>query len=144
VRTAGLRLSGQREEHQAALEELGKANPNDAFIQCMIGRTREMPGHKDKAMEFYRKASTASSHNPHAAYAVPFARKRLFNRLQLPVRQKRFRQVSNGRQQLHRRVASLNHLQRVLIVEGFFTKKDLILGFPRDQVESNPAYFTWS
>ena len=63
--------------YKAALEELGKANQNDPFIQCMIGETHEKLGDKDKAMEFYRKASTASSHNPSAAYAVPFARKKL-------------------------------------------------------------------
>ena len=63
--------------YKAALEELGKANQNDPFIQCMVGETYEKLGDKDKAMEFYRKASTASSHNPSAAYAVPFARKKL-------------------------------------------------------------------
>ena len=60
-----------------ALEELNKANQNDPFIQCMIGQTYEKLAEKDKAIEYYRKASTASSHNPAAAYAVPFARKRL-------------------------------------------------------------------
>ena len=64
-------------DYKAALDELGEANQNDAFIQCMTGQTYEKLGEKDKAVEYYRKASTTSSHNPAAAYAVPFARKKL-------------------------------------------------------------------
>ena len=52
-------------------------NQNDPFIQCMIGESYEKLGEKDKATEYYRKASTASSHNPPAAYAVPFAKRKL-------------------------------------------------------------------
>lgn len=64
-------------DYKTALEGLSKANQNDPFIQCMIGQTYEKLGERDKALEFYRKASTASSHNPPAAYAVPFVRKKL-------------------------------------------------------------------
>jgi tetratricopeptide (TPR) repeat protein len=64
-------------DYKTALRELQQANQNDPFIQCMIGETYEKLGEKDKAMEYYRKASTASFHNPPAAYAVPFARKKL-------------------------------------------------------------------
>jgi len=63
--------------YKAALEELTKANQNDPFIQCLIGQTYEKLGEKDKALEYYRKASTAVSHNTAAAYAVPFAKKKL-------------------------------------------------------------------
>lgn len=63
--------------YKAALDELSKANQNDPFIQCMMGQSYERLGEKDKAVEYYRKASTASFHNPPAAYAVPFARKKL-------------------------------------------------------------------
>ena len=64
-------------DYKAALEELKQANQNDPFIQCMMGQTYEKLGEKDKALEYYRKASTAISHNPAAAYAVPFAKKKL-------------------------------------------------------------------
>ncbi len=64
-------------DYKAAIEELRQANQNDPFIQCMIGQTYEKLGEKDKALEYYRKASTAISHNPAAAYAVPFAKQKL-------------------------------------------------------------------
>ncbi len=64
-------------DYKAALDELNKANQNDPFIQCMMGQTYEKLGEKDKAKEYYRKASTAILHNPPAAYAIPFAKKKL-------------------------------------------------------------------
>jgi tetratricopeptide (TPR) repeat protein len=64
-------------DYKVAIEELNQANENDPFVQCMIGQTYEKLGEKDKALEYYRKASTAISHNPPAAYAVPFAKKKL-------------------------------------------------------------------
>jgi len=64
-------------DYKAALDELLKANQNDPFIQCMIGQAYEKLGDKEKAIEFYRKAAAAISHNPAAAYAVPLAKKRL-------------------------------------------------------------------
>jgi tetratricopeptide (TPR) repeat protein len=64
-------------DYKGALEELNQANQNDPFIQCMIGEAYEKLGEKDKALEYYRKVSTAISHNPAAAYAVPFAKKKL-------------------------------------------------------------------
>jgi len=64
-------------DYKAALEELLKANQDDPFIQCMIGQTYEKLGDKDKAIEFYRRASTAIAHNPPAAYAVPLSKKKL-------------------------------------------------------------------
>ena len=64
-------------DYKAALQELLKANQNDAFIQCMIAQTYEKLGDEEKALEYYRKASTAIAHNPAAAYAVPLAKKKL-------------------------------------------------------------------
>ena len=64
-------------DYKTALDELLKANQNDPFIECMIGQTYEKLGEKDKAIEFYGRASGAFSHNPAAAYAVPFSKKKL-------------------------------------------------------------------
>lgn len=64
-------------DYKAALADLLKANQGDPFIQCMLGRTYEKLGDKAKAADYYQKASKAISHNPPAAYAVPFAKKRL-------------------------------------------------------------------
>ena len=64
-------------DYKAALDELKQANQRDPFIQCLIGETYEKLGDKAQAMEYYRLAAAATSHNPPAAYAVPFARKKL-------------------------------------------------------------------
>lgn len=65
------------QDYKTAAEELSKANQNDPFIQCLLGQTYEKLGEKDKAIESYRKAAAGIAHNPPAAYAVPFAKKRL-------------------------------------------------------------------
>src|SRR3954447_17381239 len=62
---------------KTALEDFQKANTGDAFIQCLIGMSYEKLGDKEKAMEWYRKASAVGAHNPPAAFAKPFTRKKL-------------------------------------------------------------------
>lgn len=64
-------------DYQKALSDLHESNQNDPFIQCLLGQTYEKLGEKDKAMEYYRKAVTATTHNPPAAYALRFAREKL-------------------------------------------------------------------
>jgi tetratricopeptide (TPR) repeat protein len=64
-------------DYNAALTELQKANQDDPFIQSLIGQTYEKLGQQEKALEFYRRAAQATSHNPTAAFARPFARKKL-------------------------------------------------------------------
>lgn len=64
-------------DYKTALTELAQANQNDAFIQCLIGQAHEKLGDHTRAIEAYRKASRVTSHNPVAAYARPFATKKL-------------------------------------------------------------------
>ncbi|SPE36109.1 Tetratricopeptide TPR_2 repeat protein [Candidatus Sulfopaludibacter sp. SbA3] len=64
-------------DYQKALADLQKANQNDVFIQCLLGMTYEKLGEKDKAMECYKKAYATNGHNPPAAFAKPFARRKL-------------------------------------------------------------------
>jgi len=64
-------------DYKTALDDLLKASQNDPFIQCLLGQTYEKLGEKDKAMEYYRKAAATTGHNPPAAYARPFARKKM-------------------------------------------------------------------
>ena len=52
-------------------------NAGDPFYQCLLGMTYDKLGEKEKAMECYRRAFAATAHNPPAAFAKPFARKKL-------------------------------------------------------------------
>jgi tetratricopeptide (TPR) repeat protein len=63
-------------DYHKALEDLQKAQ-SDPFIQCMIGETYEKLGDKGKAMEYYRRASGVQAHNPPAAYAKWFTKRKL-------------------------------------------------------------------
>jgi tetratricopeptide (TPR) repeat protein len=62
---------------KAALADLQTANADDPFIQCLIGMAYEKLGDKDKATEMYRKAAGVRGHNPPAAFAHNFTRKKL-------------------------------------------------------------------
>ncbi|MCL4783025.1 MAG: tetratricopeptide repeat protein [Bryobacterales bacterium] len=64
-------------DYPKALADLGQANTNDPFIQCLLGMTYEKLGEKAKATEEYEKAYRTTGHNPPAAFAKPFARKKL-------------------------------------------------------------------
>jgi len=64
-------------DYKTALGDFQQASANDPFIQCLIGMTYEKLGDKDKAMEAYRKAAATTAHNPPAAFARPFARKKV-------------------------------------------------------------------
>jgi tetratricopeptide (TPR) repeat protein len=64
-------------DYKTALDDLQKVSQNDPFYQCLLGQTYERLGEKDKALECYRKAGATTAHNPPAAFARPFARKKL-------------------------------------------------------------------
>ena len=64
-------------DYKAALAFLQQANQNDPFIQCLLAMTYEKLGDNEHAMEFYKKAATATNHNPAAAFAVPKAKKKI-------------------------------------------------------------------
>ena len=64
-------------DYQKALADLQKASQSDPFIQCLLGQTYEKLGQRGEAMECYRKAAATNAHNPPAAYARPFARRKL-------------------------------------------------------------------
>jgi tetratricopeptide (TPR) repeat protein len=66
-----------RGDYEGALQQFQKASQNDPFIQCLVGDTYEKLGQKEKAAEYYKKAAAAMAHNPPAAYAVPYSRKKL-------------------------------------------------------------------
>jgi tetratricopeptide (TPR) repeat protein len=65
------------DDYKTALTEFLKADQKDPFIQCLIAQTYEKLGDKAKALDYYQQASKATSHNPPAAYAVPFSRKKI-------------------------------------------------------------------
>jgi len=67
-------------DFKTAVEEFLLANQNDPFIQVMLARSYEKLGDMEKSLEFYRKAASATSHNPTAAYAVPFAKQKLVSK----------------------------------------------------------------
>jgi len=55
-----------------------RGNDRDPFMHVLLATTYERSGQKDKAAALYRKAyDLATAHNPPAAYARPFTRKKL-------------------------------------------------------------------
>lgn len=67
-------------DYKTALNDLQRANQNDPFIQCLMGEAYEKSGDEARAKECYGKAATTTAHNPPAAYARPFATRKLAGR----------------------------------------------------------------
>jgi tetratricopeptide (TPR) repeat protein len=64
-------------DYEEALSALNRASGSDPFIQCLIARTYEALGDRAGAIEFYRRAAATTAHSVPAAYAQPFARRKL-------------------------------------------------------------------
>jgi tetratricopeptide (TPR) repeat protein len=64
-------------DYKTALTELQNAEIADPFIQCLTGQTYEALGDREKALEFYRRAANSTAHSVPAAYARPFAQRKL-------------------------------------------------------------------
>ncbi|HJZ98358.1 MAG TPA: tetratricopeptide repeat protein [Candidatus Solibacter sp.] len=72
--------TGDFKTAETELTKAVQANGNDAFMMCLLGMTYERMGDKDKSNEWYKKAAAAvppGGHNPPAAFARPFTRKKL-------------------------------------------------------------------
>jgi tetratricopeptide (TPR) repeat protein len=64
-------------DYPAALAALQRASPTDPFIQCLTAQTYEALGVRVMALAYYRKAANSTAHSVPAAYARPFARRKL-------------------------------------------------------------------
>jgi len=64
-------------DYKTALADLQKAEIADPFIQCLTGQTYEALGDREKALEYYNRAANSTAHSVPAAYARPFAQKKL-------------------------------------------------------------------
>jgi tetratricopeptide (TPR) repeat protein len=74
-------------DYKTALDHLQQANQRDPFIQCLMGMAYEKLGDETKAREAYQQAAQTRAHNPPAAFARPFASKKLLsNRPATPAR----------------------------------------------------------
>jgi len=62
---------------EGALGHLKQANQNDPFIQCLMGMAWEKLGRKEEAAACWRRAAQTTAHNPPAAFARPYARRKL-------------------------------------------------------------------
>ena len=64
-------------EYSAALATLQRASATDPFIQCLMAQTYEAIGNREKALEYYTIAANSTAHSVPAAYARPFARRKI-------------------------------------------------------------------
>lgn len=64
-------------DYKTALARFLQDQRHDPFIQCMLGMTYEKLGEPARARAAYVEAAKTRAHNPPAAFAIPFTRKKL-------------------------------------------------------------------
>jgi len=64
-------------DYGAALQALSRVAAPDPFIECLLAQTYEALGDRARAAEFYRRAAATTAHSVPAAYAQPFAKRKL-------------------------------------------------------------------
>jgi tetratricopeptide (TPR) repeat protein len=64
-------------DYAGALQALNRASENDPFIVCLLAQTYEALGDRVRAAGLYRRAAAATAHSVAAAYAQPFAKRKL-------------------------------------------------------------------
>ena len=74
-------------DYPEALRNLKEAAIADPFIQCLTAQVYEKMGDAENAQIYYRRAASTTAHSVPAAYARPFATRKLGSRSMLqPVR----------------------------------------------------------
>ena len=64
-------------DYTRALKDLGDAAVADPFIQCLTAQVYEKMGDMANAQMFYHRAAKATAHSVPAAFARPFATRKL-------------------------------------------------------------------
>ena len=64
-------------DYGTALQALSRASAPDPFIECLLAQTYEALDDRARAAEFYRMAAATTAHSVPAAYAQPFAKRKL-------------------------------------------------------------------
>jgi Tfp pilus assembly protein PilF len=66
-----------RHDYEAAADALSLASAADPFIACLLAQTYEALGDRSQAFVQYRRAASTTAHSVPAAYAQPFAKRKL-------------------------------------------------------------------
>ena len=61
-------------DYRRAVEELARADQEDAFVLGLIAQAYQKLGEREKAAEYYRKVVASGAHSINAAFARPLAR----------------------------------------------------------------------